>query len=299
MKNMVMVKDDFVDDRILVQHLAEQLVKGRLALVLGAGIAKPFGLPSWKLLVERLYKAKGVPLEKDSPLESSVEAFKSNFYRDNNIGYIKAIHDALYENFDATLKKLRRCLTLASIGSLVMASRRGSISNVITFNFDNLLELYLGYHGFVTDSLSYNKKCLAWASYADIKVYHVHGMIPFQLKHGYDAKIIFDQKSFSEITGQEQDPWRQLVLTLMRQHTCLFIGLSGDDNNLDSILNAVNTSHIVGEDRILYWGVTFSAERVEKSKQWENRGIFYKKINNYDNDLPNFLFSICREAAKA
>lgn len=297
-KRIMITKDDFSDDRILIPNIAEQLVKGRLSLVLGAGVSVPFGLPEWKKLIKRLYRSRDVSPPKEKTHEGSAEYFYNKFYKNNYDGYIKAIHNALYKGVDTSFHALRLNLTLASIGSLVMASRRGSVSNVITLNFDNLLELYLSYHGFVTKSSSLNDY-LDWVNYSDVTVYHLHGMIPCDINQEYSKKIIFDQKSFSEIIGQENNPWRQLVLTLMRRHICLFIGLSGDDMNLDSILSSVHKSHAISVNKIPYWGITFSTDGDRaKAGQWEDRGVFYKIISNYEHDLPEFLFSVCQEAAK-
>lgn len=294
----MITKDDYSDDRILIPYIAEQLVKGRLSLILGAGISAIFGLPKWEDLIKRLYKAQKKTPPKGKSFELLAEYFRREFYTNEYDGYIKAIHNALYKGIDTSFNALRLNGTLASIGSLVMASRRGSVSEVITFNFDNLLELYLSYHGFVTKSSSLNDY-LDWVDYSDVTVYHLHGMIPFDINQEYSKKIIFDQKSFSEIIGQENNPWRQLVLTLMRRHICLFIGLSGDDMNLDSILSSVHKSHIISINKIPYWGITFSTDGSRaKAGQWEDRGVFYKRISNYQHDLPEFLFSVCQEAAK-
>src|SRR3989339_1412306 len=298
-KRIMITKDDFSDDRILIPYIAKQLAKGRLSLILGAGVSVPFGLPKWEDLIKKLYKAKKTSRPKVISFESLAEYFRSEFYKNDYDGYIKAIHKDLYEGADTSFHALRLNRTLAAIGSLVMASRRGSVSEVITFNFDNLLELYLSYHGFVTKSSSLNDY-LDWVDYSDVTVYHLHGMIPFDIiNQGYSKKIIFDQKSFSEIIGQENNPWRQLVLTLMRRHICLFIGLSGDDMNLDSILCSVHKSHTICVNKTPYWEITFSTDGDPvKAGQWEDRGVFYKNISNYEHDLPEFLFSVCQEAAK-
>ena len=192
---------------------------------------------------------------------------------------------------------MRKNMTLAAIASLVMASHRGSASEVVTFNFDNLLEIYLAYHGFVTASVFHEQN---WAGYADVSVYHPHGMIPFSLEHDHSETVVFDQESYMAVVGKEGNLWRQLVLTLMRRRTCLFIGLSGKDINLDSILSDTRSVHASHSDNSAFWGVTFSTtDDPVMSGQWESRGVFYKVIKDYEKSLPEFLFGVCQDAARS
>jgi SIR2-like domain len=290
-------RDDFEDVETLKEYLAGQLKKGRLALVLGSGISQPVGLPGWEKLIGTLFEMKGEKLPSgSSKLEQLAEYFRHEFYKDDYEGYVQAIHGALYKDvemgFGSLMEKSR---TLSAIGSLVMASRRGSASNIITFNFDNLLETFLNYHGFVAEPVF---DIPHWATYSDVTVYHPHGMISF-LDGVFSKNVVFDQESYSEVIGKESDPWHQLAVTLMRSQTCLFIGLSGADGHLDSLLKSVQKVHAVSLERTRYWGIAFSVDdsRVN-STQWERRGIFFKKIDDYEVALPEFLFAICQSASR-
>lgn len=49
-------RDDFNNEDQVRSYLANQLVLGRLSVVLGAGISYHFGLPLWNKLVQRLYE---------------------------------------------------------------------------------------------------------------------------------------------------------------------------------------------------------------------------------------------------
>jgi hypothetical protein len=294
MTSVVMpTRDDFSDEPTLIRYMASQLVRGRLALVLGAGISMPFGLPSWEILIERLFEGKEKP-DGDFSLQVLAEYYRRTFHDDDYEGYINAIHRALYKDCEVSLNAMRTNPTLSAVGALVMASRRGNVSNVITFNFDDLLETFLSYHGCVTKSLFDYPH---WAEYSDVTVYHPHGMIPYDKEKGYSKSIIFDQLSYSEVIGKENKPWYQLIATIMRSHTSLFIGLSGTDGNLDSMLASVHNEHAALLDRTPYWGLTFSTEdSVVRAGQWEQRGIYYKGTANYEEKLSKFIFSVCQEA---
>jgi len=288
--------DDFNDRGQLVDYLAHQLVYGRLALVLGAGISRPFGLPSWEDLITGLFATRGSTPPAEPP-ERQAEFFRLQYYAADAKGFMDAVHDVLYNNVKVDFAALRANGTLAAIGSLVMASRRGSASDVITFNFDNLLEIFLNYHGFVTASVFHRAH---WMQGADVTIYHPHGLIPFNptQERSRGEELVFDQASYSAIVGKADDPWRQTALTILRRRTCLFLGLSGKDNNLDSILKECRDQHASRDQNTAYWGATFSVDDdVVARTIWQQRGVFYNKIASYDNDLPDFMFAICQKAA--
>lgn len=295
-KTIMPLHDDFVDRRKQIDYLANQLVRGRLSLVLGAGISKPFGLPEWQELLDALFSAHGACAPVTTP-ERQAEHFRRTYYKADPSGFIDAIRSALYAKVATDFATLRANGTLAAIGSLVMASLRGSVSEVITFNFDNLLEIFLGYHGFVTASIFRSRH---WAGAADVTVYHPHGLIPFDKKQvgSTQDELVFDQSSYSAIVGKAENAWRQTVLTVLRRRTCLFIGLSGTDSNLDSMLNECRDQRASRDENTKYWGATFStADDPVASGIWQDRGVFYNRIADYDRDLPDFLFKICQKAA--
>ena len=98
--------------------------------------------------------------------------------------------------------------------------------------------------------------------------------------------------------GKADSPWRQTVLTILRRRTCLFIGLSGKDDNLDSMLNECRDQHASRGESSAYWGITFSTADDDVARRiWQSRGVFYNKITDYTQDLPDFLFAICQKAA--
>ena len=86
----------------------------------------------------------------------------------------------------------------------------------------------------------------------------------------------------------------------MQSHICLFIGLSGDDLRLDSLIVTTHDrkKHAYNPTAIGYWGVAFSTKKDPASKNMrENRGIYLHTLNKYSDDLPQFLFEICQSAA--
>src|SRR4051812_42335507 len=120
-------RDDFTDESTLIEFLAGQLRARRLGLVLGAGMSFKFGLPGWGKLVDRLFAARHEPKPKRGSLEQLAEYFRRKFFPKDKAGFVKAVHDALYEDVDCSFIALRSQPMLAAIGSIVMASQRGNV----------------------------------------------------------------------------------------------------------------------------------------------------------------------------
>ena len=88
-------------------------------------------------------------------------------------------------------------------------------------------------------------------------------------------------------------------MTIFRRRTCLFVGLSGDDSNLDSMLVEAQESHASKLENTCYWGVKFSAADDAVERQlWQDRGVYYQLVKDYKDDMPSFIFEICQHAAE-
>lgn len=294
-KSVFPMHDDFEDRANLTAYLGSQLYRGRLALILGAGISKPFGLPEWDALIQALFDSVGESVPVGKTATQSAEYFRLQHYSSDPDGFKEAVHKALYGNAKVDFNTLRANRTLAALGALVMSSKRGNASDVITFNFDNLLELYLEYHGFMTDSVSND---IHWIQSADVNIFHPHGFLPIDPKEPKSEEIVLDQRSFSKVVGRHENLWHQTAMTIFRRRTCLFVGLSGEDPNLDSMLVEVQQRHASKLENTHYWGVKFSTkdDAVER-RVWQDRGVFYQIVTDYEHDMPAFIFEICQNAA--
>jgi hypothetical protein len=287
--------DDFEDWDTLSDYLGDQLNGNRIALILGAGISKPLGLPKWDELMTRLYSAKGgIPPANDPKRQA--EYFRTKFFKGDPQGFKLAVSKALYEDVDDSYETLRRCDTLAAIASLAMSSKRGSASQVITFNWDDLLETYLEYHGFVTSSILHD---IHWATVSDTTIFHPHGFLPKNSKRKSTDNIVFDQWSYTSIMGNDGRIWRESLTAIMRTRTCLFIGLSGNDDNLDLLLHDCMNFHASNTESTANWGVVFTSTTDETELEfWKMRHVHPVVVKDFDRDLPQKLFCIPQSAAK-
>lgn len=134
--------------------------------------------------------------------------------------------------------------------------------------------------------------------FVPLSIYHPHGFLPQLAEDGSTSSIIFDRKSYNQVMGDDSQPWRQRLLSVMRSKTWLLVGLSCDDDNLDSMFLKIKDAHSICNDGTLFWGVRFTTSSdTGASDAHEERRIFTKVVGDYDRSLPHILFQICQLAA--
>jgi hypothetical protein len=287
---------EFEDDDTLTEYLGEQLATNRLAIILGAGVSVPFKLPTWETLLKRLFKTKGATPPRATDLKRKAEYFQSTYYKNDDNGFLDAVHESLYRTVNSSYEVMRRSDTLAAIASLAMTSRRGSASQVITFNWDDLLETYLEYHGFVTTPIA---SAVHWTTATDVCVFHPHGFLPLSNKRKRSSKIVFDQWSYTSIMGEKGRLWRESLSAVMKSRTCLFIGLSGNDDNLDLLLGECMDSHASTTEHSANWGIVYTSGKSQAEIEfWRKRKVFPVIVRDFEVDLPQRLFRISQAAAR-
>lgn len=283
--------DNWKNPDLLIDYLARQLVKGRLGIFLGAGVSRFYDLPDWFELIDRLSIAKGA--KRPQPGADLVRAggvLRSTHYKGDDAGFKADVKQALYRGKTLDFAKLRENDTLASIGSLVMSSRRGAVTKVISLNYDDLLENYLQFHGFTTATVSDERH---WAQSEDVVIYHPHGFLPLASDEDSD-NIVLGTKDYLKIL--ESTGWRSLLGTALRTHTFLYIGLSGEDLHLQFHWNDLASQHAISQDRTYYHGVRFSTDPADElTPGLEEHRIHTHLLADYD-ALPTFLFRICQVA---
>jgi len=278
------------------QYLAEQLNNSRLSVVLGAGVSRPCGLPDWKTLIARLFDAVGLKVPSDGDEKKQAEYFRSEVCRGNEVEFLDRVTEALYDGSDLSLKSLSQNQTVAALAALIMSSVRGNVASVVSFNFDDVVEVYLEYHGFVVQSVPDES---TWNARSDVEILHPHGLLPSGPARERSKRIVLDQKEYSKITGDEARPWRQRMLSQMRTRTCLFVGVSGGDEHMDSLIVRCQETHASAVDGTRFWGVWYTnGQDAAAISSWRNRGVYPDVVGNDYEDLPKRLFGICQTAAR-
>lgn len=261
--------------------------------MLGAGVSQGFNLPTWDNLVARMYSS----LEQEFPAGSSIneasEALKNKFYKGDNIGFSTLVRECLYKdciNPDTLTSPLLQAIT-----SLLVSSIRGKASALITFNFDDLIEMHLSLMGFIVES---ETEAPFWKRNSDMQVLHPHGFLPWA-DASRATEIIFTESDYDRVTGRDDNAWNQNMRSILNSTTPIFLGLSGNDQRLRTMLRQVQENHPASKRAgHLYWGVrpTLKDEPQSNIDRWNNAGIATRFIESYS-DLPRWLLGICRAAA--
>lgn len=282
----------YEDSSNIIEVLAEDLINGRLCIVVGAGASKAFDLPQWGELIESIEETCGVIARGESNEEKSTWLFRNAANR-NREKFAKLVHEALYKNFKFDINDLSRKPLMMALGAISLAGIKGGVNEIITFNFDDLLEMYLRCFGVIVKSTN---TLPSLSTVCDLEVLHIHGTLSFQTEKIEERGIVFTSQDFDEVLGDSTTYWRQRVEHILRSNSCLFIGVSGDDQNLRTILNRVSSCHPIYTDR-KYWGFRFSRDQDDKRKDdFEEYGIF--QITTSHDQIPYFLLAITQRAAE-
>lgn len=282
---------DLVDE-----FIARKLKTGATSLVLGAGASHGFNLPDWETLVANLRAQCGVapPTKMIRPEEEADSLLRSQF-RGDRIAFAEAVWDALYESTKRDAAFLLKSDLLQSISAFLTNSLRGRACSVITFNFDDIVENYLRLLGFIVKS---ETSVPAWAGTADAVIYHPHGLLPM-LDRGGRTKIVFTESDFDQVVGRESDAWNRVMNSILSSTFPVFIGLSGNDARLRSILLQIKEIHPATKmDSSLYWAVrpTRISEDKNLVDRWRDLGVAPRYLDGYA-DIPAWLLGICQKAA--
>jgi hypothetical protein len=277
--------------------LADYLRDGSLALVLGTGVSMPLGLPRWWELVAKCVQANSsahtvtvsTPVSQLSTIMEEVEAQ----YPPDGKEFRELVRKCLYDGVNYSLSSIQQPLLIA-LGALLMGSKRGSVSTVLTLNFDDVLEWYLSVHGFTVQIIT---KLPQLKKDADVTVYHLHGFLPLEL-HKHSARmsdfLILSEFSFDQRMGDRLNLYTQVFRDLLLSKLVLFVGLSGDDPTVKKLL--VDEKSRIENSR--YTGVWFFRRKLADSEieAWNRRNILPLCFDDA-NEIPPFILKICELAA--
>jgi hypothetical protein len=288
------------DPDLAVPFLAYHLRAGTLGLAIGAGASKYLKLPIWFELVNECSKDAGLKADLSSDTHNDdicarMELIEKHFGggkcgKGESETYREAVRQALYKGvkFEAILHSD----LLIAIGALLMGSKRGSVQEVLNFNFDDVLEWYLYLHGY---ELNIVKELPALRTGADVTIYHPHGFLPFHRDWFSSSEfLVFSQFSYDEKMGDIKEPWTELTKVFLKSKVVIFIGLSGDDQTFGPIFTdvyyALGTSRRTG---LWLFGPDADGEKLDRL---QDRNIVPLEFNDFEK-WPGFLLRICQAAA--
>jgi hypothetical protein len=273
----------------LLEYLANELINSRITLFIGSGISLSFKVLGWNDLVQDVCLVAGVkydPTVGNDVLMNYCKAALGNKYK-------QTVKNSLYKTYNPDLNQIATNKLLVALGALVIGSKRGKVNKVVTYNYDDVLETYLLYHGYMPNSIS---KVPYIKIDSDIDIYHPHGFLPFLI--GKDSEIlVLDQDSYVKSTGIDNPFYREIESAALST-TCLFIGISGRDRAVNDLLIRSYENHISRYTKNSVQGFIFKLESDIadfEEESLKSKGIFCIKIHDHD-EIPIYLSEICQRA---
>ncbi|HEY0515270.1 MAG TPA: SIR2 family protein [Thermoanaerobaculia bacterium] len=237
-----------------------------LVLFLGAGVSKPYGIPTWKdLVLEILFDQTDVArrLEPvDLPFRRALAAWLVDYYDYDPIILARVVKNEIRRRASRSsgsqndahalfLEKVREHLypkeppvpheptTLTAVADFIKRSGDGSgISAVVSFNYDDLLERKLA------GSFDFRPVWSARRSRSKaLPILHPHGFLP-QEGDSSECRLVFTEDDYHGLTATVFHWALTAVVHYLRHNTVLFIGLSMLDPNLRRLLDA---SYVFGD----------------------------------------------------
>lgn len=260
------------------ERLRETYARDGIFLALGAGVSVGSQLPNWRGLIQRLVS---VHLDSgDSQLFEDLEhsglalpviASLLEERSSDRSEFIERVRDALYLNFpyypEGVTKSNRRRFvrtiqgtnpTLRSVASLCAVPAENGrtyeanprIRAIVTFNLDALLQAYV-YARYEQRLVRTIERPSASRVADKISVYHMHGFLRFDTKAGDlskeapDAAVLTEQDYF-DFFNEPTSLFNYTFLYLLREFSCLFIGLSMQDDNIRRLLHYSKVERLRG-----------------------------------------------------
>lgn len=289
-----------------LKDIAAALKKGELSLMLGAGCSAPMHLPTWPDLARSCCKevaTKGIKVECDDITDDwpgeklFMRMATARRLLNNDADFLAIVRRNLYGPWGGKAPSEPTQL-LRAIGTMTMGSKRGRVREIITLNFDSLIEWYLTFHGYVVQVIEDVPKI---HREADVTIYHPHGYLPFDGSLGQPSKtLIFDQEAVEERMLAIQAAWNETFRFLLGSRVFLAVGLSGNDSLHRLLLRSAADQRRKGDDRPL--GFWFYRETDEKKFDSDvlgdlrAKGIAMLKVAEFV-EIEKFLLDVCREAA--
>ena len=245
-----------------------------LTLYLGAGVSAGNGLPSWDKLVLAMYFSaidrdevvKGLSpfpnylfaiaewhLERrNEPLD--ITSRKIRLLLEDENRFWGKLHKTLYTVFTTDgcpavqlptqELLLQKNATLKAVTNLCAEKNANGtlVRSVITYNYDNLLELGLGQH--LTKPIW---KASQRPKRDQLPIYHVHGYVPIQGRGSKVKELVFTEDQYY-LAAQNAYSWGNLIQIEYLSNTVgLMIGLSLTDRNMRRLLDALKKTPLPPE----------------------------------------------------
>lgn len=232
-----------------------------IILFLGTGVSRDAGGPTWYELMQNLRISMYESLPKTQRLHVltrtrmcdalssrfdplvDAEQLWYGFESIESVDFIEKIRQFLYAGVPDILPHNDKGRILSCIARVCRPRGRG-IKAIVTYNWDDLLERQLSskrvdYKIITNDKDKYG--------FRQLPIYHVHGFLPKEWDPYpdilVDVPLIFKEREYHDLYRNPYHWSNHVQLNFLRDHTCVFIGLSMNDPNLRRLLRIAAEKH--------------------------------------------------------
>jgi len=256
-----------------IVHMRQQFANSKFGLVVGSGISKPFKLPNWQELIEKVAKNSEVGGEdilkysKKSPQASVTQMLFEHFKAKENEKLLtdgklqtkesdkiikqiwrNVIHKELWSDFElSTFLKENHHPYLDAYINIIKETNL-----TINYNFDDTLQTIINRRRTKEEILE-GKKLYETVHDERLQfqlnkgvIYHPNGFLPFELIEGASDNLVLAEDSFADQLIASMSGHYSTLLHHLSKNTCLFIGLSIEDSTLKHLLRQsaiINPGH--------------------------------------------------------
>lgn len=239
----------------ILEKARDAFNNNRFSFFLGAGLSMDAKLPSWSELLAALLESEDNKPFKYINKANSDSIFSSMGYStivagryaqdgflhnsvnneaDNNQQFIERIRKVLYKRYN------KKSLLIKSVAQAV---KRKKPAQIITYNYDDLLENMLSSKAFYSVSDNYIPRTKS------IPIYHVHGMISRDKTKASNS--VLSEREYHQLYRNPHN-WANIVqLNALYTSTCFFVGFSMTDPNQRRLLELAREkdicSDVIGE----------------------------------------------------
>ncbi|WP_298650363.1 SIR2 family protein [uncultured Granulicatella sp.] len=246
--NKIQSSDFLKNSKLVLNRLHTDICESNFSIVLGAGVSLDYGALSWEKLIASFEREleETVDIKFISNLKTEIGAtdlISAQLYKEllKDRKFYNRIYSSLYSDFDES--KLKKGTTLYEVARLLEEYSEGKNITILTYNFDNFLELYLeNYFKLVKYKVIYNEKNIPNSV---IPIYHIHGYLPYdkEISQSFKESIVLTEDNYNYLYNS---PYSWQIGTQMesfRKNNCLFIGCSLTDPNIRRLLKLSMSSN--------------------------------------------------------
>ena len=284
-------------------HLRQQFQNRRLGLVFGAGISKDLSFPNWNELIEGI--AKNEQLSGKDIYENSLKwtnstaitqllfqhfktfrlaqlesKFPSIAYREKRVmsDWREVVHDVLYK--DALESRKSKVESHPYLKDFIPLINKSEFS--INYNFDDTIEFMLAEKEWNPKESKGKPYQAVWNPHMQFReeaavIYHPNGYLPGDKNLQQSDELVFSEESFSDQLIDSMSGKLSTLLHQFTKKTCLFVGLSLDDNTLKHLLRQSAT---ISPGNYHYF-IRYTSERASLTDD-EKNAIFNSNFEVYN-----------------